>query len=466
MTSSDTVPTPALAAAVEDPDPVSTRPAILCVDDEPNILSALQRLLHKTGCKILTAPGGDAALAIVQAFASPAPTGGDSPAEGLHLAMVMSDQRMPHMTGSELLGRVKDLAPDCVRILLTGFADVASAISAVNTGGAFRYMTKPWETQDLLATVQAGLAHYELIRQNRRLQAETSRQNDELATLNASLEQRVEERTRELMQRNQELTRLSEMLEKDLFESLAVVLRVLEAHNPLLVGHARRVAAHAQKIGNAMGLPAADVRMMVTASLLHDLGLVGMARDLIEKPESMLDEDERARLHQHPRISMETVCHLTQLKPLAPIILAHHERHDGTGYPDRLAGEAIPLGARIIAVADAFDQIMAPGYGTPNPALAQDAVKVLQAARGHAFDPVVVDAFLRSLGGRTRPERTVAVKDLEEGMLLAEDLHTPPPRNTVLASKGAPLTRALIQRLTAMSQFDGPAMIAIVAREK
>ena len=462
MTPSDTVPTPTLAAAVEDPGPVSTRPAILCVDDEPNILSALQRLLHKTGCKILTAPGGEEALAIVQAFASPASPGESSPAEGLHLAMVMSDQRMPRMTGSELLGRVRDLAPDCVRILLTGFADVASAISAVNTGGAFRYMTKPWETQDLLATVQAGLAHYDLIRQNRRLQAETRRQNDELAALNASLEQRVAERTKTLDLRHQELTRLYDMLEKDLFESLAMLLRVMETHSPRLVGHARRVAAHVQRVGPLLGLPEMDVKSVVTAALLHDVGLIGVPHEILDKPEPLLSEPERMLIRRHPGVGADSVGHLSRLKSVALMIQAHHERYDGHGYPNSLKGEQIPLGARVIAVADGYDHITAPYYGEPIPALEAEAIKYLRAERGRAFDPAVVDAFLGAAASSQRQERTVPIAELTEGMVLAGNLVS--PQEILLAAKGTVLTAALIGRLQAMPKTTRPTQAVIAVQ--
>lgn len=432
-----------------DSDPNSPR-IILCVDDEQNILNSLQRLLRQTGCKVLTATGGNEALAMLKGEAS-----------CVVPALVISDQRMPVMTGDEFLGRVRELVPDSIRILLTGYADLSGAIAAVNNGGLFRYMTKPWDDKDLLSTVQSGLLQHDLVRQNRRLQAETRRQNDELAGLNATLEERVVERTKTIELRHEELTRLYELLEKDLGESLAMLLRVMEVHSPRLVGHGRRVSAHVQRVGPLLGLVPLDVKTAVTGAMLHDLGLIGVPHEILDKPDLLLSEPERTLIRQHPRIGAESVTPLSRFKTVASLIKSHHERFDGQGYPDGLKGDGIPIGAMVIAVADEYDHIVAPFYGLPIPTLEQEAIKVLQEERGRAFNPAVVDAFVRSLSGPAVKDRNVSVLELGEGMVLEKNLTT--PQGVLLAPKGMVLTRAIVQRLQQLPEANRPREASVAA---
>jgi response regulator RpfG family c-di-GMP phosphodiesterase len=420
---------------------------ILCVDDEPNILSALQRLLNRNGYQVLTAAGGEAALDMLRNPPTPNP-----------IAMIISDQLMPGMTGVELLRQVKESHPETIRIILTGHMDVESAIAAVNNGGMFRYLTKPWEDQDLLTTVDAGLLQYELVQQNRELNEQTQRHNAEVLQLNQALEKQV----KELASRNQELAHLSDMLEKDLYESLAMLLRVMEIHDFRLVAKARRVAGYVKRIASMMSRPDSETRLLITAALLQDLGLMSVPHGILDKQEGLLSEVERALLQQHPQVSMEAVSHLGQLKPIAPIILAHHERYDGQGYPNKIIGEEIPLGARIIAVANGYDDVVAPCYGNPIPALEQDALKYLSSQRSRAFDPLIVDTFIRCVSGSAQQQRAISLTDLEEGMVLAQNIFS--PQNTLLITKGVVLTLAMIKRLQGLGRGMRPETAAIVAQ--
>ena len=420
---------------------------ILCVDDEPNILSALQRLLNRNGYQVLTAAGGEAALDLLR-----------NPSTSNPIAMVISDQLMPGMTGVELLRQVKECHPETIRIILTGHMDTESAIAAVNTGGTFRYLTKPWEDQDLLATVDAGLLQYELVQQNRELNEQTQRQNAQVLQLNQALEKQV----KELASQNQELARLTDMLEKDLYESLAMLLRVMEIHDFRLVAKARRVAGYVKRIASMMARPDFETKLLITAALLQDLGLVGLPHGILDKQDGLLSEAERALLQQHPQVGMEAVSHLAQLKPIASIILAHHERYDGQGYPNKMIGEEIPLGARILAVANGYDEVVAPFYGNPIPALEQDALKYLSTQRSRVFDPLIVDTFIRCVSGSAQEQRVISLMDLEEGMVLAQNICS--PQNTLLITKGVVLTVGIIKRLQGLGRGMRPDTAAVVAQ--
>jgi response regulator RpfG family c-di-GMP phosphodiesterase len=158
-------------------------PAVLFVDDEPNILTALQRLFRKEDFRVFTAPSGEAGLELLRAT---------------HVPVVISDYRMPAMNGVAFLAQVKQLLPDSVRVILSGFADAQVIVDAINKGEVFRFHPKPWDDQELLITIRQCLEHYHLRREHAQLSHQTRQQNEQLRQLNESLEQAVSERTRSL----------------------------------------------------------------------------------------------------------------------------------------------------------------------------------------------------------------------------------------------------------------------------
>ena len=178
----------------------SAAPAtLLFVDDEANILSSLKRLFRPSGYRIFTAESGAAGLEIMA----------HEPVD-----MVISDMRMPEMNGAQFLEKVRENWPDTVRILLTGYADIGSTIEAINKGQIYRYISKPWEDNDIVITVRQALERRELEREKARLEELTRVQNEELKELNANLENKVRERTEELRQAMLDLQAAHEKLKK------------------------------------------------------------------------------------------------------------------------------------------------------------------------------------------------------------------------------------------------------------
>lgn len=159
---------------------------VLFVDDEPNVLNALKRLFRKEGYNLLFARSGKDGLALME--------------EGEKPAVIISDQRMPEMNGAEFLSRAKEIAPDSVRLMLTGYSDIHAAMDAINQSGLFRYILKPWNDDDLKRAVGEAVFHHNLVSENRRLTRELIDKNEILEDLNANLEQKVKERTRDLNQ--------------------------------------------------------------------------------------------------------------------------------------------------------------------------------------------------------------------------------------------------------------------------
>ncbi len=431
----------AVESPTVDADPSCEAPAapacVLCVDDEPGILSALRRALRGDGTRVLTAQGGPQALEVL---------------EREPVDIVISDMRMPGMDGAELLERVHERWPAGIRVLLTGYADTRAAVAAINRGRIFRYLTKPWDDAELRSVVRQGLDLLRLERERARLEAVTVRQNLELRDANDRLEQRVRQRT-------QELARANDSLKRSYLTSIKVFSGLIELRGGRLAGHGRRVADGARKLAAAMGRSDEEVQQIFVAALLHDIGLIGVPDAILARPVARCSPEETMQLQRHCEIGEQALMPLEEMQPVAALIRAHHERFDGEGFPDRRAGSEIPIGARILAVADAFDELQY-GHLVEGSLSMQDACTVIRRGRGAQFDPEVVDVFLHI----TQPQRPRAAAEvridaalLEPGMVLARDLVS--PTGALMLAAGHVLTAALIQRVQAFDHRIGGRLV-------
>ncbi len=269
MRTDDSTPhVPLSAATLAD-----TPPTLLFVDDEPSILSSLQRLFRPKGYKILTAESGDAGLAILDA----------QPVD-----LVISDMRMPKMDGAQFLEKVREKTPETMRLLLTGYADVTSTINAINKGEIYRHISKPWDDNDIVLIVKKALEHKALRAENQRLLVLTQQQNDELKDLNSGLEKRVQERTAEIEQINSFLNLANGKLKQNFLVSIKVFSGLIELREGAVAGHARRVADMARRIASRMTLPTQVQQDVFVAALLHDIGKIGFSDELLSKQVSKL----------------------------------------------------------------------------------------------------------------------------------------------------------------------------------
>lgn len=419
------------------------RVTLLFVDDEANILSALKRLFHPSGYRILTAESGKAGLGIL---------------EQEKVDLVISDMRMPEMTGAQFLEQVRARWPDTVRILLTGYADITSTIDAINKGRIYRYISKPWEDHDMTLLVRQALERKALEQEKKRLDALTQRQNEELKELNSSLEQKVQDRTAELRRAMDFLNLAHEKLKKGFLTSIHVFSNLIELREGALAGHSRRVADLARKIAQRMGLSESETQDVLIAGLLHDIGKFGLPDKLLQKPFGALTPEERAEVVKHPALGQAALMALEQLKEAARLIRSHHERFDGMGYPDGLIGLAIPLGARILALANDYDALQI-GTLASKRMSAAEAGSFIEGNRGKRYDPKVVDAFFDAVGvaapsvRNPRPELAVRPGQLKPGMVLARDILT--RDGVLLLSKDFLLDEGLIAQIQNFEKTDG-----------
>lgn len=314
---------------------------VLFVDDESHILSSYQRQLGKS-CNLETALGGDKAL---EQISKSGP-----------YAVIISDQKMPKMDGIELLSRVREIAPDTVRIMLTGYADLDTAIEAVNSGYIFRFLTKPCPPETLVQAVEAGKEQHKLILADRELHT---------------------------------LIKLKKAMEGIITGFSTIV----ETRDPYTAGHQERVTRLSVAIAEVMGVEEDRISALRLAAMVHDIGKIYVPADFLNKP-GKLSEVEYSILWTHPTIGRDILKSVDFVWPISEIVMQHHERLDGSGYPKGLSGEDIYLEARILSVADVIDAM--DSHRPYRPSLGMEkALEEIRSKQGSHFDSNVVDACIR-----------------------------------------------------------------------
>jgi putative nucleotidyltransferase with HDIG domain len=366
-----TAPSSDEAAPAPTWDPSAVK--ILCVDDEPNVLSALRRMFTLEGCTISVADSGAAAL---QALA------------GEPFDVIISDMQMPEMNGAQLLQQVRQQWPHTMRILLTGTADLANAVAAINEGEIYRYIAKPWNDEELLGVVKGAVAFASLAQERDRLFELTQEQNKALEDMVETLEEKVQARTASLRQAY--------------MASIKAFSGLLGLRSAKLLEHSTRVASTAMKMAKRAGLDDAMAQDIFIAGLLHDLGKIGMSDRVLNTFIDNLPQSDFVLLESHAGMGATCLKGLEGMDAVSQMIRSHHENFDGSGYPDRLAGEAIPVGARFLAVIEVYEELMSGDYDG-KPASHATAMRTIIKNRGGLFCPQAVDLLVQVLGAPPAP---------------------------------------------------------------
>ncbi|HJX38494.1 MAG TPA: HD domain-containing phosphohydrolase [Anaerolineae bacterium] len=336
---------------------------ILVVDDEKVVGAILERYLSQMGYTCVTALDGTEALEKLKIHAC---------------ALALCDVRMPGMDGIELLKRIKEYDESVAVIMVTAVDNREVAVEAMRAG-AYDYLMKPFHFEEVLIGVQRALDNRRLLLERKEYQRD--------------LERKVEERTRELAEKNDELQRL-------FISAIESIVLALQAKDEYTEGHSRRVSAHATAIARELSLSAGEVENIRLAALLHDIGKVGTKESILNKPGRLTDE-EGDHVRSHPLVAASILEPITPLAEVIAYIKHVHEAYDGGGYPDGSTGDEIPLGARIVAVADVFDAMTS--RRPYRPAIEENVVlDHLRSEAGKQFDPTVVKAFLKVCGQEGR----------------------------------------------------------------
>jgi response regulator RpfG family c-di-GMP phosphodiesterase len=284
-------------------------------------------------------------------------------------AVILSDINLGGMSGVEMIAEVSFLSPNTVIVLISGQQEIGYAVEAFRRG-AFDYIAKPFEIRQIAVSVERAMKHYELKVIKDRYQFH--------------LEELVAERTTELDKALEEVESSYQITLKALVQALE--MRDFETH-----GHAERVVTFSLRLGHELGLDKKELRDLELGALLHDIGKIGVPDHILRKP-AKLDENEWVKMRLHPVHGHKILRNIPFLDGASQVVLQHHEKWNGGGYPFGLRGEDINLGARIFAVVDAFDAIVSDrvyrkgrSYG--------EALSEIRMCSGTQFDPIVVEAF-------------------------------------------------------------------------
>jgi response regulator RpfG family c-di-GMP phosphodiesterase len=402
-------------SAAPTPGPASAVPRILVLDDEEIIVLALRETLLLEGYDVV---------------------GHTDPLQALDclrqqpLAAILSDQKMPGMTGLEFLAQARQLQPSATRILITAVLSLDTVIDAINKGEIYRFIVKPWLREELLVSVRNAVQRHELICSNESLQARTLAMNRELQA-----------QVTHIGEQNDLLVKLNQTLQENLQRSIELCLHMIEAFLPALGNQARRVHQLCRAMGENLRLPPDEARILEISGWLHDIGLISVPRSLVRRwhinPKGLTDA-ERTLIQQHPLIGEELARFAQPLEKVGSAIRGHHERFDGHGYPDQLQGEQIPWLTRLLAVAVSFAE------SNDDPASTAELIKF---GAGTTFDPEAVRVFLRALPRASVPrkELEVLLSELRPGMKLATGIYT--ASGMLLVPEGQCLTQTSIDKV-------------------
>ncbi len=409
---------------------------VLFVDDEENVLRSLRRLfLDVDNIEVFTALSGKKGLEILK---------------NNEISAIISDQKMPEMSGSEFLEKARKMQPESVRIVLTGYADINAAMDAVNKGGASKYITKPWDDNDLMLTVLNSIETYRLKKENRRLAELTKKQNKELKKWNTELEFYVQQHTIDLTKQNKELNNLNEKLKRNLKEFITAFSNLIELRDKTVRSHSNTVAALSGGIALKLGLSEPEIENIIVAAQLHDVGKIGIPDIVLIKDTNELSPDEMEEYIKHPVRGQAAVDPVEELREAGMLIRSHHERYDGNGFPDRLSGNKIPIGSRIIAVADRLDRLTS---GVNSRLSLESALNVIKSLSGTQFDPklygmlheVAKEKITIDSGAADAVEVELRPKDLMPGLIVSRDVRS--GTGLLLLRKGATLNERNIETM-------------------
>jgi response regulator RpfG family c-di-GMP phosphodiesterase len=423
---------------------LNNRPKILLVDDEESILNSLRRLLRGQPYEVLLATSGAQALEVMAL----------QPVD-----LVMSDARMPNMDGATLLAHIRQGYPATTRIMLTGYADPSAIIKAINEGQIHHYISKPWNDDEMLLILRQALDHQHSERERQRLEQLTRVQNDQLKLLNSTLEKHVAARTAELQQTADMLDLAYEELKHSYVTGTEVFSLLANLRLPPAKQTNRQVIELVRGYCMEHGLDEAANRDLTMAAALYNIGKLSWSDSMMVTPSDLLRHTERDRYRGYPKLSESLLMSLDPMKDAARLILHHQERWDGSGFPDRLKGNAIPFGSRLLKLAVDFVELQR-GLILERQMNSDEALLYLRQYAGRLYDPDLLEDFIKVcisfLSDITLADPQVKVlttRELTAGMMLARNLNA--DNGMLLLNAGKVLNDPLVEKLIAFEAMEG-----------
>ncbi|MFT7491696.1 MAG: response regulator RpfG family c-di-GMP phosphodiesterase [Pseudohongiellaceae bacterium] len=421
------------------------RPRILLVDDEQSILDALYRFCRQRQWHALRADSGEKGLVLL---------------ETEKVDIIISDMRMPNMDGAEFLAKAKISSPNSVRILLTGYADMEAVISAINEAKIYNYLSKPWDDTMLESVVNSALDFKSKEDQRLRLVTEVAEKNKELATVNLSLEEKVKIRTKELQLAVDSVKASNERITKNFHNALSLITGIIDMQSGGAKNQTEMIANASVDVAKALAMKPIEIEQIRIAALLHNIGKFSLPELMRRVPMDTLTKADLDIFHLHPIHAEAILSGMTGLKTIAKLVRSHQEYLNGQGYPDKLKGDDIPLGSKIICVASDFQKLennrLVKKISDP-----EQALEYIKKMSGRNYDARVVDLFEEYYNVHLQNYRShlasLSLNQLKDGMILAENLVS--DTGLALLTKDTTITPDHIQSFTAYEHDIGGKLI-------
>ena len=412
---------------------MSEKLPILVVDDEEQVLNALKRLFRKEFEVTVS----------------------DKPVEAVELlkerefAVIVSDMKMPLMTGAELLSQAFIHSPNTARILLTGYSDIDSTALAINEGKISNYVSKPWRNDDLKNIVNNACEQYQLKQSVIRLQSELEDKNKQLQNYNEELESEVDARTSSLTNLTDKLKEVNQKQRKLFNDVIEMINLIIENATGCDDGHIKRVASHCRLLAKNLNLDKQMITQAYLCGLMHEVGKVSLDDELVKCTENDLSKEQLLAKQQNAVRGAKILEKLPNLENICKGILHQYEHFNGTGIPDHLIADNIPTISRILAVVNNYDKLLV-GRVTGEKMQQEQAMQIMRPLAPEIYDPEILKAYFDLLSsGKVFENHDIdvclGVNGLESGMQLTQDLLN--KQGAVILTAGTEITPSIIEKL-------------------
>ncbi|MCR2746838.1 HD domain-containing phosphohydrolase [Limnobacter parvus] len=425
---------------------------VLIIDDDPEVLQALRKELRKQNLTVLTSLDAREGVSLAKRHKP---------------GVAICDIRMPELNGIEVCEAIGQVTPDTARVMLTGFSDLESVISAINLGHVNRFLCKPLDADVLQLTI-AELVGVSKVRLERSKSArELSNKAAELELLNTSLEHCINERIREYEQAKLFLDMSHRERKAQYFSAIKVFSGLTELRSPQLGAHSKRVAELARLMAIELECPPNDINEIYIAGLLHDVGKIGLSDEVLFSPVGSLSKELKSELMSHCAKGQQLFIGQPDMESISTLIRHHHERFDGEGYPDGILSKVIPMGSRILAVAEDYDELQQ-GWLAPKKLSEEEAMSFVLKSGDTRYDPHVLAALppaIEKLRAAPRlDERLLSGSELIVGQTLSRDFIG--PDGYMWLSKEKLLSKHFIDQVKEHEAFTGKPLKVYVFRLK
>lgn len=422
---------------------------VLCVDDEKSVLKSIKRVLKTGNYNVFLANSGQEGLFLL---------------EYQPIDIIISDMMMPNMNGAEFLAESLQYSPDAVRILLTGHADLDSTIAAINEGKIQRFLHKPWDNTELLMVLEDATHKLQLERENAALLATINRQNKRLSQLNKQLGERVDLRTKQVKTALHRVDQANSRAQINHRNTLRAIFNLI-SQNPNLQGHlAIEISEICYQMARALGLDHKEIRAIRLAGQLNELGLLCLPDEIASTPLIRMNKEQKEMFYSHPVKAALALAPSIALNNVSDVIKHQYEHMDGSGTPDRLWGDQIPVGSRILALARDFVLTKAGKLNSTD--AVTEALQDIEKQSGTWYDKSLVEMLPEIVTHYEQAQKPneheliLTTDKLQTGMELSRALFS--SQELLLLSESHILTTETIERIKGFEKTNREALTVYV----